>query len=169
MASKDTSSLIGFDPLAWMNNDSNSHELDGASLPLTDTDNDTPEVDMQHTQSGNDSADLRNKEDQITVTEAFQPENCLILDEINTIQNVQTLFEQLRTLLTTADNLEIDASAVKTVDTAVLQCLVVFKQQALKQGKQITIDFPSDRFVEAAGLLGLSKLLEVDKPVSGLF
>lgn len=166
MASKDTPSLIGFDPLAWMNNDSQSQEFDGSSLPLPD--NETPEVD-RHPQSVNDSAEELNKEDQLTMTEAFQPENCLILNEINTIQNVQSLFEQLRTLLTSVDNLEIDASAVKTVDTAVLQCLVVFKQQALKQGKQITIDFPSDRFVEAAGLLGLSKLLEVDKPVSGLF
>jgi ABC-type transporter Mla MlaB component len=168
MASKDTPSLIGFDPLAWMNNDSQSQELDCTSSPLTDTDNDRPEVDMPF-HSGNDSSDERNKEDQLVVTEAFLPENILILEEINTIQNVQTLFEQLRTLLTSVDNLEIDASAVKTVDTSVLQCLVVFKQQALKQGKQVSIDFPSDRFVEAAGLLGLSKLLEVDKPVSGLF
>lgn len=168
MASKDTHSLIGFDPLAWMNNDSQSQELDSSSLPLPDTDNNPPEVD-RHSESGNGSADELHKELQSTVNDKFQADNCLLLEEINTIQNVQTLFEQLRTLLTSVDNLEIDASAVKTVDTSVLQCLVVFKQQALKQGKQVTIDFPSDRFVEASDLLGLSKLLEVDKPVSGLF
>ncbi|MDO8845167.1 lipid asymmetry maintenance protein MlaB [Methylicorpusculum sp.] len=166
MASKDTPSLIGFDPLAWMNNASQSQELDGASLPIPDTDNNPQEVDMQ-AEPGNGSPDEQNKD--VQVTDAFQTENCLILEEINTIQNVQTLFEQLRTLLTSVDNMEIDASAVKTVDTSVLQCLVVFKQQALKQGKQVTIDFPSDRFIEASELLGLSKLLEVDKPVSGLF
>ncbi|MBS3955518.1 MAG: STAS domain-containing protein [Methylomicrobium sp.] len=168
MASKDTPSLIGFDPLEWMNNDSQSQELANPSLSRPDIDNHAPELD-RHSESGNGPADEQNQQAQLVETEALQPENCLMLEEINTIQNVQTLFEQLRTLLSTVDNLEIDASAVKTVDTSVLQCLVVFKQQALKQGKQVTIDFPSDRFVEAAGLLGLSKLLEVDKPVSGLF
>jgi hypothetical protein len=35
--------------------------------------------------------------------------------------------------------------------------------------KQVSIDFPSEKFIEACNLLGISAMLEVDHAASGLF
>ena len=67
------------------------------------------------------------------------------------------------------NKIDIDASAVTTVDTATLQLLLVLKQTAVKMQKQVTIDFPSERFIEAAELLNLAELLNVDQAAAGFF
>jgi len=67
------------------------------------------------------------------------------------------------------DSLEIDAANVNSIDTASLQLLVVLKQEALKLSKDIIFDFPSDKFIEAAELLGIDNMLGVDQPAAGFF
>jgi len=67
------------------------------------------------------------------------------------------------------DSLEIDAANVNNIDTASLQLLVVLKQEAFKLGKDIVFDFPSDRFIEAAELLGIDNMLGVDQSAAGFF
>ena len=67
------------------------------------------------------------------------------------------------------DALAIDASAVSVVDTASLQLLVILKQEAIKEGKELVFDFPSDRFIEAAKLLNIDDILGVDHAAAGFF
>ncbi|GAB4259837.1 MAG: hypothetical protein Kow0065_09920 [Methylomicrobium sp.] len=85
------------------------------------------------------------------------------------IRNIELLHELLLKTFQNSETVEIDASAITSVDTATLQLLSVLKQEALKTGKKVTIDFPSDKFVENARLLGLSELLDVEQQESGLF
>jgi len=96
-------------------------------------------------------------------------DSSLTLDATHNIQNVSQLYERLLALLESQDSIEIDASEVVTIDTSTLQLLVVLKQEAIKLGKDMSIDFPSDRFIEAATLLGLAEMLNVDQVASGLF
>jgi len=93
----------------------------------------------------------------------------IVLEGAQTISNVAELYERLVSALNNRRKIDIDASAVATIDTATLQLLLVLKQSSAKMQKEVSIDFPSERFVEAADLLGLSELLDIDQAFAGLF
>jgi ABC-type transporter Mla MlaB component len=83
------------------------------------------------------------------------------LDATLTIQNVVNLHEKLKQFMAAHDQFEINASDVASIDTATLQLLVSLKKEALKLQKEVTIIYPSPRFVESAQLLGLLDVLGV--------
>jgi ABC-type transporter Mla MlaB component len=93
----------------------------------------------------------------------------LILEASQTIQNVGELQEKLQHLLDIGNKIDIDASAVTQIDTATMQLLLVLKLTASSLQKEVNIDFPSDRFLEAAKLLGVAEMLSVDQVASGFF
>lgn len=78
-----------------------------------------------------------------------------------TIQHVGELHEQLKRCLAMHDEIEINASDVSAIDTANLQLLVALKKDATNLQKQVSIIYPSPRFIESAQLLGLLDILEV--------
>jgi anti-anti-sigma regulatory factor len=83
------------------------------------------------------------------------------LDATLTIQNVVKLHEKLKDSFAIHDQIEINASDVSSIDTSTLQLLVSLKKEAVKLQKQVTIIYPSPRFVESARLLGLVEMLDV--------
>lgn len=85
----------------------------------------------------------------------------LDLDTTLTIQNVVKLHEKLKDIVAMHDQIEINASDVSSIDTATLQLLVSLKKDAVKLNKQVSIIYPSPRFVESAKLLGLLDALDV--------
>jgi len=93
----------------------------------------------------------------------------IILEATLTIQKVTELHDNLLKAITDNDSLEIDASAVTTIDTASLQLLVILKQESIKLDKEVIFDFPSDKFIEAAELLGIEELLGVNQAAAGFF
>ncbi|MGY6274967.1 STAS domain-containing protein [Methylomonas sp. MgM2] len=93
----------------------------------------------------------------------------VVLASVQNIQNVAELHDRLIHVLDSAKKIEVDASAITTVDTATLQLLLVLKQTALKLQKEVNIDFPSEKFIEAAELLGLAEMLDVDQAAAGFF
>lgn len=93
----------------------------------------------------------------------------LLLDAELKIHNVTTFHQTLCRLLKQIDKIELDASQVISVDTANLQMLVVCRLNALKCGKEVIIAFPSETFIEAAELLGLSEMLGIEKMTASLF
>ena len=113
---------------------------------------------MNHDTTTTDAADIT------TMTEGP-----ITLDAVLNIRHINELHESLLKAFESRDTLEIDASAVTTVDTATLQLLTVLKQEAVKSGKHVAFDFPSEKFIDSARLLGLAELLEIDHPSSGLF
>ena len=168
MAAKDNESLIGYDPLAWMNEEGK---------------NEMPE-NIRNDHGGSTGSDAEQKQKDIpqdlevsepgietekTLSEPAAAKEVVVLDSILNIQNVAGLYNRLLQMLQVNDKIEFDASNVAAIDTATLQLLIILKQQAIKLGKEIVFDFPSDHFIEAAGLLGLAQMLGLDKPESGLF
>lgn len=93
----------------------------------------------------------------------------ITLESTQSIQNVVELHEKLLLALQDSDKIEIDASAIQQIDTTSLQLMLVLKRSAINLEKEVSIDFPSERFVEAATLLGLAEMLEVDQAAAGFF
>ncbi len=146
MVGKETDSSTNFDPLAWMNNASEQTET-------------TQE-------SGNRMKDMKID---VANEKGDSPESKVTLDATLNIQNIANLYEHLLNCLEAQNKIEIDASAVNSIDTSTFQVLIVLKQTAIKLQKEVIIDFPSDKFIEAAELLGLSEMLEVDQAAAGFF
>lgn len=92
-----------------------------------------------------------------------------MLDAVLNIRHINELHESLVKAFETSETLEIDASAVTAIDTATMQLLTVLKQEAVKSGKHVVFDFPSEKFINSARLLGLAEMLDVEHPASGLF
>ena len=159
MAEKDDKGLIGFDPLAWMNDDANEKK---DSEP------------MKKEIESDEVTDTKNTQPEVLVTEDVEKDllindSKIILGAVLNMQSVSVLYDQLLKLLSADADIEIDASAVTSIDTATLQLLIVFKQEAVKSQKSVSIDFPSESFVDAAQLLGLAEMLDVDKSAAGFF
>ncbi len=167
MTIKNNDSLIGFDPLAWISTDddlasqtdSKAEQIDegvGAIVGEPETELLVAEVNKQESLSEPESAE-------------FVDNSKITLDAILNINTVLELHGKLVQALQDNDSLEIDGANVSSIDTASLQLLVILKQEALKSGKDIIFDFPSDKFIEAAGLLGIDNMLGVDQAAAGFF
>jgi ABC-type transporter Mla MlaB component len=173
MAEHVPASLIGYDPLAWLQETEQQASLSVSEqeipaipeqavsdAPIDTADVGAEAVAIETEVSADDVADwgVQNSGD-----------GAMALPSVVNIQDVGELHLRLQNLLDHHQLIEIDASAVTIIDTASLQLLLVLKLTAAKQQKQVVIDFPSSRFLEAAGLLGLDDLLDVKHSSSGFF
>lgn len=83
----------------------------------------------------------------------------LTLDSVAVINNAKTLYEEFSRAINTDVN--IDASAVEMIDTAILQLLYAFVIKVTSTHHRINWINPSDEFVSRARLLGLSRNLGI--------
>lgn len=113
--------------------------------------------------SDEESVDLgeENNEQVDVMTEQEELSPIVDLGSTLTIQHAGELHEKLKLSLAMFDEIEINASDVSAIDTASLQLLVALKKDAANLQKQVSIIYPSPRFVESAQLLGLLEILEV--------
>ncbi|MGZ4960755.1 MAG: STAS domain-containing protein [Methylomonas sp.] len=170
MAEKNEGSLIGYEPLAWMHQQAGEQQLSTAS-PDDDTEGfSTSEVDAGETSTETieDAGDWQNHELDAPADSAPAC-GVIALEPVLTINNAAQWHQRFLDALDNNDKIEIDASAVTMVDTSTLQLLLILKRTAIELQKQVVIDFPSDKFVEAAKLLGISQILEVDSAAAGFF
>lgn len=79
----------------------------------------------------------------------------LTLDSVAVINNAKALYEELSKAINTDVN--IDASAVEMIDTAILQLLYAFVIKVTSTNHKINWINPSDEFISRATLLGLSR------------
>jgi ABC-type transporter Mla MlaB component len=171
MAKKEDKGLIGFDPLAWMNNEDEDSTKQLETETTGENKKQPEKVDVSE-EISNEEVDVETKPSVNPAAQQTENETDdlkITLDATLNIQNVTELYEQLSKRLNNQDIIEIDASAVVSIDTATLQLLIVLKQEAVKLHKEVIIDFPSDQFIEASELLGLDKMLEVDQAAAGFF
>ncbi|MGZ8224206.1 MAG: STAS domain-containing protein [Methylobacter sp.] len=203
MATSEDNDLIGYDPLAWMEGDTDKNEdhlvtdeidsdtiQEGAAcdgeMSMSDDYSDElignteedlvlditeDELVINEIEDDNDSALLEDADDDgieqlpIATQEDVAAEETgstqFDLDATLSIQNVVKLHEKLKSFVAVHDQIEINASDVSSIDTATLQLLVSLKKDAAKLQKQVTIIYPSPRFVESAHLLGLLSVLDV--------
>jgi ABC-type transporter Mla MlaB component len=173
MAKKHENSLIGFDPLAWMENPQqpvvlepvqNKQTIEYPPNLSTKPDNEKSVLNMENRIDKESTV-----EDSFEIASAESASGFIELQAVLNIQNINPLHQSLLKALELNAKIEIDASAVSIIDTASLQLLVILKTTAIKQQKEVIIDFPSDKFLEASNLLGLSEILGVDQAVSGFF
>jgi len=168
MTTKNKENLIGYDPLAWMNETSESEppeNEDTISEGIA-----MPSIEQQESQETEPIVVESTDEEEVWVESGDDEGNAkIILEATLNIQNVTKLHDSLLISITDNDNIEIDASAVTAIDTASLQLLVVLKQESIKLNKDVSFDFPSDKFIEAAELLGIEELLGVNHAAAGFF
>ncbi len=186
MSENDETSMIGYDPLAWMHEEKHQQ---GSSLE-SESNDELPNLTEQYHAYQAESDDQQFGESSINADVALTdaqdiqvetvtlvtPDNLLseqvqqiVLESVQNIQNVSQLYEQALSALQNSEKIDIDASAITSVDTATLQLLLILKRTAIKRQKEVSIDFPSDKFIEVANLLGLSEMLDVDQAASGFF
>lgn len=161
MTTESNENLIGYDPLAWMSDDVAEPEItaektEDVSEPLVSA---TPDIVEEAVKP---EVIIDNSNVDIT-----KPE--ITLDATLNIQSVSALHEKLSKILLDHSVLEIDASAVKMIDTASLQLFVVLKQESIRMHKEVNFEFPSDRFIDAAKVLGIYEMLGLDQASSGFF
>jgi ABC-type transporter Mla MlaB component len=190
MATSEEDDLIGYDPLAWMESNAdkkdeitdNNEIVDGYSDDLTGNSEESAtlstEDELLIDEIGCESDNALDKEVAIAVeTEVSELEeenvaadgsvsketdkSLFDLDATLSIQNVVKLHEQLKDFLAIHDQIEINASDVSSIDTATLQLLVSLKKDAAKLQKDVTIIYPSPRFIESTQLLGLLDVLDI--------
>ncbi|OAI18104.1 hypothetical protein A1507_10205 [Methylomonas koyamae] len=166
MAENGENSLIGYDPLAWMKADAGG-EPGGVPVPVVEP---VGNIALRpQLRNGDDNADAESVDSVSEPEPQAAGKGTVVLEPLSNIQGVASLHHTLMQMLNQYDALDIDASAVTSIDTSTLQLLVVLKCTAAGLQKVVAIDFPSEKFVEAAQLLGVSEMLEVDAAVSGFF
>ena len=175
MSENKETSMIGYDPLAWLNEEkhqthsevelesdielsSSAKQFQSAASDLQIIDSEPAKIEIHETES------VVNSGNQLSAH--IQK---IVLESVQNIQNVSQLYEQFLYALQNSEKIDIDASAINSIDTATLQLLLILKHTAMQQQKSVSIDFPSDKFIEAADLLGLSEMLDVNQARSGFF
>jgi len=166
MTTKNKENLIGYDPLAWMNEASNSEPSEVSDDALLE---EMSELSIEQPENMEVSVESTDEEPAWVESGGDEDNAKIILEATLTIQKVTELHDNLLKAITDNDSLEIDASAVTTIDTASLQLLVILKQESIKLDKEVIFDFPSDKFIEAAELLGIEELLGVNQASAGFF
>ena len=83
----------------------------------------------------------------------------LTLESVAVINNAKALYEEL-SKFSNAD-VNIDASAVEMIDTAILQLLYAFFIKVTSSNHKINWIDPSDEFISRATLLGLSRSMGI--------
>jgi len=124
-------------------------------------DNEQESINLNSDEESVDLGEENNEwvDDAMTEQEELSP--IVDLGSTLTIQHAGELHEKLKLSLAMFDEIEINASDVSAIDTASLQLLVALKKDAANLQKQVSIIYPSPRFVESAQLLGLLEILEV--------
>ena len=149
MTSRKDNKLVGYDPLAWMDDDKNQENQ--SIQPVAQAD-----LEVTTKIEGNKIDSAADAGQKVSIIE-----NTLCLEETLTIQSVGHLHKQLLKVFDKHNRIEIDASKVSSIDTANLQLLIILKQEAIKLHKDVVFNSPSARFKEAADILGIAGLLDV--------
>lgn len=82
--------------------------------------------------------------------------------EVMDITSVAEFRQQLLEALATRQTVELDASGVERADTAALQLLSAFMQDALSQQQTVHWKDPSPALCQSAALLGLTPFLRLE-------
>ncbi len=178
MTTDNNENLIGYDPLAWMNEDDDSEveeKVETTEVASIVSDEEVATLE-QEVHEETIAMPVIEAEAEITVVvapaiedepELTKPE--ISLDSTLNIQSVSVLYELLLKTLEDHSAIELDASGVKTVDTATLQLFVVLKQESIKLQKEVNFEFPSDNFIDSAKILGVYEMLGLDAAAAGFF
>ena len=77
------------------------------------------------------------------------------------ISQAEHLYGQLQEALLQEGSIEVDASGVERIDTAILQMFLAFRNELLKRHADFRWLKPSDHLVSSANLFGISEQLNL--------
>lgn len=83
------------------------------------------------------------------------------LEKFSDISKAESLHEKLESYLNDGVSVTIDASQVERIDTSSMQVLLSLFSSMEKQHMQASINNPSETFIKAASLLGVSEFLRL--------
>ena len=139
---KTKSSALGDDPLAWIASDD---EAKGKAIKKTKNKKTKRKKAKAKTNQKNKTQKRKVKADKTR----------LVLDSIITINDAQTMYTHLNSLLELKQDITIDASAVEMLDTAILQLLLAFVNKIKDQNRQVVWIKPSEEMINRATTLRL--------------
>ncbi len=175
---KTKSSALGDDPLAWITNDVTEDKSDIKKTQVKKTQVKKTKVkktkankkivrkaqakkihskkilpikDAKKSTPGNES-------DKVKILQKTD----IKLDSVLVINDVQTMYAQLDTMLESKQNIIIDASAVEMLDTAMLQLLLAFVIKIKAQNREVIWIKPSAEMISRAATLNLQARLGLD-------
>ncbi|MEE9551485.1 MAG: STAS domain-containing protein [Gammaproteobacteria bacterium] len=96
-----------------------------------------------------------------------QPEQSLVLESILGIADVEDLYKTLGEYVDKKQDVVIDASDVSSVDTALLQLLLVFIRKMRNEGINVSWHEPSQAFCKTATVVDLATHLGIDEVKDG--
>ncbi len=145
-------SLIGVDPLAWLNEEA----MEGESQEQNESADAIEELAVIQDQMTNDDIEKDNS------TQLSEEDN-IHLDTSVTIREVGDLYSLIGERIKDTQNLKIDCSAVEKTDAAGMQLLTVLYRHTQKVGKNLEWIKPTDMLLRSAALLGLTSELAFSK------
>jgi len=151
---KTKSSALGDDPLAW---------IAGADETKENAVKKTKSKKAKSKKAKSKKAKVKtNRKNKIQKEKIKTDKTRLVLDSIITINDAQTMYTQLRSLLESKQDITIDASAVEMLDTAILQLLLAFVNKIKAQNRVVVWSKPSEEMINRATTLNLQAGLGLD-------
>ena len=170
---KTKSSALGDDPLAWITNDVTADKTDIKKLQLKKTQVKKTKANKRIVKKAQVKKVQAKKIPQKKNVKKGTPgngsakakilqETDLKLDSVLVINDVQTMYAQLKKMLESKQNITIDASAVAMLDTAILQLLLAFVTKVKAQSRAVIWIRPSEEMIRRATTLNLQTGLGLD-------
>lgn len=88
--------------------------------------------------------------------------NSIVLDSNLGTSEVEPLYDTLKCLLATEQDVTINGANVESIDTSVVQLLVAFTKSIEDSGCRVTWDEVSEKLEKTNGLLGLNSWVHCD-------
>ncbi|MCW8923623.1 MAG: STAS domain-containing protein [Gammaproteobacteria bacterium] len=92
-------------------------------------------------------------------TESAKASNRLELDSSLVINKASDIYEQLKSVDTSGQSIEIDASKVEAIDTAILQLIFAFALNLKEKDIKLSWYKPTEGLLNKASILGLTEQL----------
>ncbi|MDH3342089.1 MAG: STAS domain-containing protein [Gammaproteobacteria bacterium] len=150
--SDDKSQVLGDDPLAWLNAGGDSAKKTAEKK----VSNKKKKVKKAASKKAKPKNDTKPKEPKV---EAVSSSNRLELESSLVINKASDIFESLKQLDTTGSAIEIDASKVEIIDSAILQLLFSFVLSLKEKGVKLVWHKPTESLLNKASILGLTDQL----------
>jgi len=170
-------SKLGHDPLAWLSGDE-EHVVSDSNIVVepetvaqTEVEekivNEAVEIQVEAEESLLESTVQAETETETVSSE--QPaetgnkkdETMLNLPDVFGIAQAEIMYQEIKDLLSSTDEIKIDGSAVEMIDASALQLLIVLVNECKSQGKKISWHKNSDKIRDSANLVNLTESLGI--------
>ncbi len=156
---KTKSSALGDDPLAWI---AGADEAKENAVKKTKSKKAKSKKAKSKKAKSKKTKVKTNRKSKVREEKIKTDETRLVLDSIITVNDAQTMYTQLNSLLELKQDITIDASAVEMLDTAILQLLLAFVNKIKAQNRVVVWSKPSEEMINRATTLNLQAGLGLD-------